>query len=93
MSVSGPGHPAVKDEMTCKELVELVTEYLEGTLPEADRHRLEEHLKDCPYCTRYIDQMRQVIRTLGRLEEDSLPPEKMNELLVAFRGWKGKPGS
>jgi hypothetical protein len=91
MSDSGPVKVAVPDKMSCKELVELVTEYLEGTLPQADRRRFDEHIRDCPYCTRYIDQMRIVIRTLGRLEEDSLPPEKMGELLDAFRGWKAEP--
>ena len=71
--------------LTCQELVELVTEYLEGTLSPADRFRFEEHLKTCPYCVIYLEQMRQTIRTLGRLPEESIPEE---ELLQAFREWK-----
>jgi anti-sigma factor RsiW len=49
------------DEMTCRELVELVTDYLEGKLPAGDKRRLEAHLDECPYCMEYIDQMRQTI--------------------------------
>ena len=49
------------DEMTCKELVEVVTDYLEGGCPSAERARLEAHLAECPYCVEYIEQMRQTI--------------------------------
>jgi anti-sigma factor RsiW len=74
-------------EMTCQELVELVTAYLDGAMSGIDRRRFEKHLETCPYCTTYIDQMRIVIRTLGRLREDSLPPAAMDRLLAAFRDW------
>jgi anti-sigma factor RsiW len=77
-----------KKEMTCQELVELVTEYLEGELPARERERFERHLGECPYCTSYLDQMRITIRTLGRLEEESLSPEAKDALLTAFRDWK-----
>jgi anti-sigma factor RsiW len=50
------------DEMTCQELVELVTDYLEAVLPEPQRERLEAHLAECPYCEEYIAQMRQTIK-------------------------------
>jgi anti-sigma factor RsiW len=79
------GHEA---EMTCQELVELVTEYLEGTLPHADRELFEQHVRDCEYCETYLDQMRQTIGLLGRLPEDSLSPAARDELLHAFRGWR-----
>lgn len=82
--MSHAGH----DLMHCSELVELVTEYLEGTLPEDDRRRFEEHLAECPYCVNYLDQMRETIRVLGRLPEESLEPRAREELLVAFRGWR-----
>ena len=75
-------------EMTCQELVELVTEYLEGTLSSADRARFDAHLKDCPYCVTYLDQMRQVIQTLGRMTVVSMSKETQQELLRAFRDWK-----
>ena len=76
------------DEMTCRELVEVVSDYFEGMLPADDERRLEEHLGECPYCMEYIDQMRQTIAALGRLPEDSLRPEARGELLDAFRGWR-----
>jgi anti-sigma factor RsiW len=79
---------SANDEMTCRELVEVVSDYLEGTLPADDERRLEAHLGECPYCMEYIDQMRQTIAALGRLPEDSLSPEARGELLDAFRGWR-----
>jgi predicted anti-sigma-YlaC factor YlaD len=76
------------DEMTCKELVELVTEYLEGTLSALDGARFEEHLAECPGCRTYLQQMRQTIRVLGRLPEEALSADSREELLRAFRTWK-----
>jgi len=76
--------------MTCKELVEVVSDYLDGTLPPDDRRLLEEHLEECPYCAEYIDQMRQTIEALGGLREDSIAPETRDELLGAFRGWRDR---
>ena len=84
---SEPG-TMMAEELTCKELVELVTEYLEGTLPAAERARFDEHLTGCGKCGAYLDQMRQTIRTLGTLAEDSVPAEVRAELLEAFRSWK-----
>jgi anti-sigma factor RsiW len=78
-------------EMTCKELVELVTEYLEGTLPATDRQRFEDHLKSCPYCVSYLDQMRLTIRALGKLGEESVPEDAKQALLRTFRDWKKGP--
>lgn len=78
------------DEMSCQELVEVITDYLEGNLSPADRARFEEHLAVCPGCQTYLDQMRQVIRTLGQLTGESLPSPAREELLQAFRSWKRK---
>ena len=74
--------------LTCKELVELVTEYLEGALPLWERERFEAHLETCRGCRTYLEQMRKTIRTLGVLTEDSLPSETREELLEVFRNWK-----
>jgi predicted anti-sigma-YlaC factor YlaD len=74
--------------MTCKELVELVTDYLEGKLSPVERSRFEEHLAVCAACETYLEQMGQVIRTLGQLKEESIPPKAKQELLQAFRSWK-----
>lgn len=77
-----------KREMTCQELVELVTNYFEGALPPRDRARFERHIAGCPYCTAYVEQMRITVRTLGRLPEESLEPELRDALLEHFRDWK-----
>jgi anti-sigma factor RsiW len=72
-------------DLACKEFVELVTEYLENTLPPASRKRVDEHLSGCPFCHIYLEQMRQTIRALGHLPEESISPEALDELLKAFR--------
>ena len=77
-----------ENEMSCKELTEVITEYLEGTLPESERARFEYHLGLCPGCQTYLEQMRQTVRAVGRLSEESIPTEARNELLKAFRNWK-----
>jgi len=76
-------------ELTCQELVELVTDYLEGALPAAERARFEEHLAGCSGCRTYLEQMRQTIRMAHTLPEDSFSPEAKEELLRLFRNWKG----
>lgn len=74
-------------EMTCKELVELVTEYLEETLPSIDRARFETHVAGCPYCNTYLQQMRETICMVGKLTEDTVSPEARQEMLDIFRDW------
>ena len=74
--------------MTCQELVELVTEYLEGTLPANVRARMERHLSGCDGCTHYLEQMRQTIRLMGQVREESLTPAQRDDLLRLFRDWK-----
>jgi anti-sigma factor RsiW len=79
-------------ELTCKELVELVTEYCEDTLSPAERARFEAHLLTCPYCRIYVAQIRQTINALGKLTEESLDPRTKESLLGVFRDWKrGQP--
>jgi anti-sigma factor RsiW len=75
-------------EMTCKELVELVTEYLEGTLPKDVRTRMEQHLSGCDGCTNYLEQIRQTIRLTGQIREESLTSAQRDDLLRLFRDWK-----
>lgn len=74
--------------LTCEELVELVTEYLEGALAPADATRFEEHVMTCPPCNSHLDQMRRTIETVGRLKADNLEPSVEHDLLEAFRTWK-----
>ena len=75
--------------MTCRELVDVITGYIEGTLPAADRARMEAHLEECPSCRTYLQQMRDTIGALGSLREQQLAPETRAGLLEAFRGWRG----
>ncbi len=74
-------------EMTCKELVELVTDYLEGSLRGRRRRRFEAHLAGCDGCTRHLAQMEATIRATGRLTEEQVTEEQRTALLGAFRGW------
>ena len=76
------------DEMTCKEVVELVTEYFENALAADDRARFEAHLAECPYCRTYLEHMRATLQSLRALSEDALSPDVRDELVAAFRGWK-----
>ncbi|WP_242344309.1 anti-sigma factor family protein [Anaeromyxobacter terrae] len=78
-------------ELTCRELVELVTEYLEGALAPDERTRFELHLAVCHGCTQYLHQLRATLRIAGRLSEESLPDEARASLLRAFREWKRRP--
>lgn len=75
-------------ELTCREMVELMTEYLEGAMSPQDRARFEEHLSICEGCTNYIGQLRTTIRATGMLSEESIPDEAREELLAAFRDWR-----
>jgi anti-sigma factor RsiW len=78
---------AQAEDLTCAELVELVTDYLEGALPAGERERFEEHLTICEGCVNYVDQMRTTIELTGRLRVDDLSPEVAAELVGAFRDW------
>ena len=79
-------------EMNCQTLVELVTDYLEGALPEPDRARLEVHLAACEGCTRYLEQIRTTIRLTGRLREEDLSPQARERLLGVHRAWREEAG-
>jgi anti-sigma factor RsiW len=76
------------DELTCKDLVEVVNDYLEGALSDAERARFEAHLAECEGCRRYLDQMRTTIRVVGTLTEEDLDPGAKDQLLQLFREWK-----
>jgi anti-sigma factor RsiW len=75
-------------DLTCRELVELVTDYLEGALPPRERIRFEAHLALCPGCITYLDQMRTTVALVGKLAEQEIPPDAERAFLAAFREWK-----
>ena len=74
--------------LTCREMVELVTDYLEGRLGDADRERFEAHIAECDACTLYIEQMRLTIGALGHIPPETVSPEAEQELLEVFRNWR-----
>src|SRR5262249_38005779 len=74
--------------MTCRELVELVTAYLDGSLPRRDRLRFDAHIAPCPNCTRYLAQFRETIRLTGALRETDVSPAAEAELLAMFGAWQ-----
>lgn len=80
----GEGHTE-HDELTCRELVELVTTYIEGGMGEGERRRVEAHLAECPGCAAYLEQMLWTIRLAGRLGERPLSEGERAELLALFR--------
>lgn len=74
-------------DIACAELVELVTDYLEGALSPRQRRRFDRHIAGCEHCATYLDQIRRTRRALGGLTEDSIAPEARDALLHAFRDW------
>ncbi len=79
---------AQAEQLSCQELVELVTDYFEGALSEDERVRFEEHAARCHGCGAYLEQMRATVELLGRLPEESLSPDAERRLLEAFHGWR-----
>jgi anti-sigma factor RsiW len=73
--------------MTCRELAALVTERLEGRLPDRERARVEAHLAECDDCAVYTEQIEQVVTALGRLGADDAPiaPAVLDDLIEALR--------
>jgi anti-sigma factor RsiW len=72
-------------EMACRELVEAVTDYLEGSISDSERRRFEAHLGECDFCVEYLDQMRHIAGDLRGLSGESIAPERRDALLAAFR--------
>lgn len=84
-----------RNELACQQIVELVTDYLEGTLSRSQRRRFEAHLADCPHCSEYLAQMRATIRLTGRLESDDLTAEMREDFTRIYKRWRSedaKPG-
>jgi anti-sigma factor RsiW len=75
------------EAFSCQELVELVTDYLEGALSAGDLGRFEAHISGCDACTEYLRQLRETIRIVGTITPDDLTPEAESELLAVFARW------
>ena len=81
-----------RDDLVCRAVVELVTDYLEGALPRRDARRFDRHLRDCPHCTVYLEQMRMTIAATGRLTPEDLTPEARDEFARIFATWIAERG-
>jgi anti-sigma factor RsiW len=77
-----------KQGLTCRELVELVTDYLDGSLSRGDRARFDAHIAGCTHCRDYLEQFRQTIELTGTLREEDVAPELRDALLAEFAQWK-----
>ena len=80
------------DEIICEQLVELVTDYLDGVLDPVVAARFDVHLMECDGCTNYLEQFRSTISTLGRIPPDQFDESFRERLLDTFRGWTATPG-
>jgi anti-sigma factor RsiW len=75
-------------DLVCQQAVELVTDYIEGSMSRVDRRRFEAHLSSCPHCTAYLAQMRSTIELTGRLRSEDLPSQVSEELLGLYAQWR-----
>ncbi|HEV3381078.1 MAG TPA: zf-HC2 domain-containing protein [Trebonia sp.] len=75
-------------EIVCREAVELVTDYLEGTLSRAERKRFEKHLARCEPCTEYLEQIREAISLAGRITAQQLTPQMRDDFVDLYRRWR-----
>ena len=78
-------------ELACQQAVELVTDYIEGSMSRVDRRRFESHLSSCPHCTAYLGHMRSTIQLTGRLRSEELPTEVREELISLYSQWRTEP--
>ena len=79
----------MSNELSCQQMIEVVTGYLEDALAPGERQRFEHHLSYCAGCATYVDQMRETIRQTGMVpREESLPPALREQILAQFRTWK-----
>jgi anti-sigma factor RsiW len=81
-----------REDITCKELVELVTAYLDGALTEPDHEFFAQHIAGCDGCATYVDQIKLTIAAAGSINENTIEPAARDELMSAFRGWHNRAG-
>ena len=74
--------------LTCHEVIELLSDYIEGVMSADDRRRVDEHLAQCDGCATYLEQMRETIRLSGMVTEEQVPDAEKTALLDAFRDWR-----
>ena len=79
-----------RKDIVCQQAVELVTDYLEGALSRRDRRRFEAHLRACPNCSAYLEQIRMTIALAGSIEPEDLTPEAKTDLTELYRRWRSE---
>jgi anti-sigma factor RsiW len=80
----------IRRDLVCQQVVELVTDYLEGALSRSARRRFERHLVGCPHCTEYLAQIRETIRLAGRVTPEDLTPQMRDDLTDLYRRWRAE---
>jgi len=80
------------NDLVCRAAIELMSDYIEGSLSRRDRRRLERHLAGCPDCSRYLEQMRLTIDASGSVSPDELAPEALDDLVEIFRAFRREDG-
>jgi anti-sigma factor RsiW len=80
-----------RQPVACQEMVELVTDYLEGALSRRARRRFEAHLAGCDHCTDYVTQLRATIRLTGAISDDDFTAEMRDEFLRLYDRWRQDP--
>ena len=88
--MSASPHRSPPDEIVCRELVELVTPYLEGALPASEQALVDAHLAHCDGCEAYVQQMRLTIRAIGHVSEDAIASKTREDVLAIFRSWRDR---
>jgi anti-sigma factor RsiW len=79
-----------KQGYVCQEMVELVTDYLEGELSRSQRRRFEAHIAACEHCSEYLEQMRLTIDLTGRLAAEDLTPDMREDFTELYRKWRAE---
>jgi predicted anti-sigma-YlaC factor YlaD len=77
-------------DLLCQQAIELLTEYLEGNLSRRQKRRLEEHLRACPNCSNYLEQIRITIRLTGAMEPEELTPDAVDDLTELYQRWRAE---
>jgi anti-sigma factor RsiW len=77
-----------RKDIVCQQAVELVTAYLEGALSRRERRRFEAHLRACPNCSAYLEQIKTTIELSGAVEPEDLTPEARRDLTDLYRRWR-----
>ena len=81
---------ALRRDLVCEQAVELVTDYLDGALSRRQRRRFEAHIRACPNCSAYLEQIQAVIATSGSITPDDLTPQARDDLTALYRQWRGE---